>query len=113
MHMKGISLTFVKQIAGAKDAMNNPTYTTQDITVADCLVAPIREPMSDKEQQAMNQSLDQIRIHIPKTYTGDVGGSSVEWGGKTFQVDSDSIVFMNENTPTRWNRYFRGECVNG
>jgi len=36
----------------------------------------------------------------------------VQWGGKTFRVDSDSVEFMIENTPGRWNRYFRAESVN-
>lgn len=61
----------------------------------------------------MEQSRDQVRIHLPKAYTGDVSDSNVAWNGKLFKVDSDSVVFMNENTPTRWNRYFRAECVNG
>jgi len=110
--MKGISLTFVKQIAGAKDALNNPTYTTQNVVIDDCLIAPIIEPVSAREQQAINQSRDQIRIHIPKTSTADVTNSDVTWDGKVFHLDSDSTIFMNENTPTRWNRYIRGECIN-
>lgn len=61
----------------------------------------------------MEQSRDQVRIHLPKLFTGDVSDSTVAWNGKLFKVDSDSVVFMAENTPTRWNRYFRGECVNG
>lgn len=111
--MKGITLTFSKRTATGTDALNNPTYTTSDITVDDCLIAPISEPVSAREQQAMQQSRDQVRIHLPKTCTSDVSDSDVEWDGKTFHLDSDSVVFMNDNTPTRWNRYIRGECING
>jgi hypothetical protein len=110
--MKGISLTFVKRVEGTADALNNPTYTTTDVTVDDCLIAPIIEPVSAREKQAMEQSRDQIRIHMPKLSTADVSDSNVTWDGKVFHVDSDSTVFMADNTPGRWNRYFRAECIN-
>lgn len=110
--MKTVTLTFLKKTASGTDAMNNPTYTTTEIEVDGCLIAPITEPSSQREQQAMEQSKDQVRIHLPKTYTGDVSKSSVEWDGKTFLLDSDSVKFMDGNTPTKWNRYFRAESVN-
>ena len=111
--MKGITLTFAKQTEASSDAMGNPINTTADIEVADCLIAPITEPASAREQQAMEQSKDQVRIHLPKAYTGDVSDSDVTWNGKVFHLDSDSVIFMDENTPTRWNRYIRAESVNG
>jgi hypothetical protein len=111
--MKGITLTFVKQVSNGTDSFNNPTYTTSNVEVEDCLVAPITEPATAREQQAMEQSKDQIRIHLPKASTADVSDSELTWNGKVFHIDSDSVVFMDENTPTRWNRYFRGESING
>lgn len=111
--MKGITLTFAKKVQSGTDAMNDPVYTTTNIEVADCLIAPITEPTTAREKQAMSQSRDQVRIHLPKTFSGNVSNSSVTWDGKVFQLDSDSVKFMDENTPTRWNRYFRGESING
>ncbi len=111
--MKGVSLTFKKQVQTSLDAMNNPVSEIEEICVDNCLIAPIIEPATAREQQAMEQSRDQVRIHLPKTYEGDVSDSDVEWGGKTFHVDSSSVAFMAENTPTAWNRYFRAECMNG
>jgi hypothetical protein len=113
MVMKGMSITFSQKVANGTDDLNNPTYTEQDVTVADCLVAPITEPATAREQQAMDQSRDQVRVHIPKASTADVANSTFSYNGKTFTVDSDSVVFMDDNTPTRWNRYFRAECING
>lgn len=110
--MKGITLTFSKQVAAGTDALNNPTFTSTDIEVDDCLIAPITEPLNAREQQAITQSRDQVRIHMPKASTDDVSNSDVTYGGKTFHLDSDSVVFMDENTPTRWNRYFRAEAIN-
>lgn len=93
--------------------MNNPTYSETEIEVPDCLIAPITEPISAREQQAIDQHRDQVRIHLPKAYTGDVGNSDLDYDGKTFHLDSSSVKFMDENTPGRWNRYFRAEAVNG
>lgn len=110
--MKGITLTFVQKIANGTDALNNPTFTTQNVVVDDCLIAPIIEPITAREQQAVTQSRDQVRFHLPKAFTGDVTDSDVTYQGKKFHLDSDSVTFMDENTPTRWNRYIRGENVN-
>ena len=111
--MIGMNLVFVKQVVDSYDELNNPVCVPLNIFVDDCLVAPISEPTTAREQQAMEQSRDQIRIHLPKAYTGNVADSDVTYKGKVFHLDSDSVAFMEENTPTRWNRYFRAECING
>lgn len=110
--MVGMQLVFTQKVANGTDDLNNPTYTTQTVTVDDCLVAPITEPTTAREQQAMEQSKDQVRVHMPKASTADVGDSSFVYGGKTFRLDSSAVKFMDGNTPTRWNRYFRAESVN-
>lgn len=112
MLMKGITIEFTHREASGTDAFNNPTYTETQVEVEDCLVAPITEPATAREQQAMEQSRDQVRVHFPKTFTDSLAHASFVWGGKTFVLDSDSVPFMNENTPTRWNRYVRAESVN-
>lgn len=111
--MVGTTLSFKLHTATGTDAMGNPTYSEATINVDDCLIAPISEPSTAREQQAIAQSKDQVRIHLPKAFTGDVSDSEVDWDGKTFKLDSDSVVFMAGNTPTRWNRYFRAEALNG
>lgn len=110
--MKGMTITFRKRSAAGKDELNNPTYTYADVVVDDCLVAPPTEPVSVREQQAMEQSRDVVRVHLPKASDADISHSTFVYGGKKFTVDSDNVQFMNENTPTRWNRYFRAESVN-
>lgn len=112
MVMVGMEITFIQKVANGTDDLNNPTYTTQNVVVDDCLVAPITEPTTAREQQAMEQSKDQVRVHMPKASTADVGNSTFVYNGKTFKLDSSSVKFMDDNTPTRWNRYFRAESVN-
>ena len=109
--MRGITLTFKKKSdSSSYDDFGNPIPTVSEVKVDDCLIAPITEPSNAREEQAMQQQKIQVRIHLPKTFDGDVSDSDVEWGGQTFHLDSDSVVFMNENCPTRWNRYFRAEA---
>lgn len=110
--MKTTTLTFTKKVQGSDvDPFGNPITSTQDIVVNGCLIAPITEPSSHREEQAIEQGKIQVRIHLPKTFTGDVSDSDVTWDGKTFHLDSDSVAFMNENCPTAWNRYFRAEAI--
>lgn len=109
--MKGMTLEFKQKVTTGTDDFNNPTFEIVGISVPDCLIAPIIEPASVREHQAMHQSRDQVRIHLPKLFTGNVSGSYIAYQGKIFQLDSDSVSFMDENTPTRWNRYFRAESV--
>lgn len=110
--MKGVTLVFTKKTAGsAKDAFGNAIPVVTTVSVDDCLIAPITEPTTAREEQAIQQGKIQVRIHLPKAFDGDVSDSDVEWGGKTFHLDSDSVVFMTENCPTRWNRYFRAEAI--
>lgn len=113
MLMIGMTVTFTKQVANGTDELNDPTYTTTTITIDDCLIAPITEPTNAREAQALEQSRDQVRVHLPKLTTEDVSDSTFVYDGKTFRVDSDSVKFMDENTPGRWNRYFRAESING
>lgn len=108
----GMQITFTKRVANGKDDLNNDTYTDQEIVVDDCLIAPPTEPVSAREQQAIDQSRDVLRVHLPKASDDDISHSTFVWGGKTFTIDSDSTKFMDANTPGRWNRYFRAESVN-
>ena len=110
--IKGMKLTFKVQVQAGTDGMNNPVYNTQNVEVEDCLVAPV-VPSAAPEQQAMTQTRGLIEIHLPKTFTGDVGGSTVDYAGQTYRVDNSGAVYMEENTPGRWNRNFRAEVING
>lgn len=110
--IKGMQLTFKQKIKAGTDGMNNPVFDTQDIVVDDCLVAPV-VPSAAPEQQAMTQTRALIEIHLPKTFGGDVSGSTVYYDGQTYRLDNSGAAYMAENTPGRWNRTFRAEVVRG
>lgn len=113
MPMRGTTLTFTLHTQTGTDSMGNPIMTDTNISVDDCLIAPVTEPANEREAQAMQQSRDQVRIHLPKAFTGDISNSDVTWDGKKFHLDSDSVKFMAANTPTRWDRYIRAEAIGG
>lgn len=109
--MKTLTLVFKKKVQDGSDKFNNPIYKIEEITVDGCLIAPIAEPLDIKEAQAMQQNKIQCRVHLPKTFTEDVGNSTIEWNNRVWTVDSSSTSFMTENCPTKWNRYFRAEAI--
>lgn len=79
-----------------------PTGGFENITIADCLVANNGTP---------NASRPQILIHLPKTDTHNVDGSFVEYDGYDYFVTGTTAKQMDENTPTRWNRYAVAERI--
>lgn len=108
--MKTIPITFNKKIESDKDDFGNSTFTTEEVVVDGCLVGPTSEPLSKRDTEAMDQGVIRVRVHLPKTFTGDVSDSTFVYQGKTFRVDSCGVEFMTENCPTQWNRYFGAEA---
>lgn len=112
--MIGMTLSFTKRVAtGAKDSFNNPVYSTETVTVDDCLVAPTTEPYDRVESAALDRDVTLVRVHLPKASTADVSDSEFTYEGESFRVIGRPVKFMDENTPTRWNRYLRAESING
>lgn len=111
MLMIGTTIDFRKQVEIGRDELNNPLYDTVSVIVPDCLVGPTTEPSDARQPQAMTQYKDTMRVHLPKAFAGDVSSSYFLWQNKLFHLDSDSVVLMPENTPTRWNRYFKCESL--
>lgn len=112
--MKTIVLEFTKKIpTGAKDGLNNPIYTTDTFEISDCLIAPITEPLDRVESAALDRDVAIVRIHLPKSSIVDVSDCTTTYGGQTWRIVGKPVAFMNENTPTIWNRYVRAEAING
>lgn len=112
--MKTIVLEFTKRVAtGEKDGLNNPKYSEQTFTISDCLVAPASEPLDRVESSALDRNMSILRVHLPKSDSTSVENTSFNYGGRKWEVIGDPVPFMNENTPTMWNRYLRAESVNG
>lgn len=82
---------------------NHPTEEGfETFTVDDCLIANNGSP---------NASRPQILIHLPKTDKRAVEGSFVSYEGHEYHVVGVTVPQMDENTPTRWNRYVVAERI--
>lgn len=91
--MIGASVTF----------KNRPTVTgLETFTIDDCLIANNTTP---------NASRPQILIHLPKTDKRAVDGAFVSFEGHDWHVIGTTTTQMNENTPTRWDRYAIAERI--
>lgn len=86
--MKTISITF----------KNKPLEdgTVTDIVVNGCLIAQNGSPTLDRPQ---------ILVHLPKSFDGDVDGAFVNHEGHSYHVIGTRIKNMEDNTPTKWDRY--------
>lgn len=112
--MKTIALEFTKKVpTGAKDGLNNPIYSEDTFEIDGCLIAPITEPLDRVESAALDRDVAIVRIHLPKTSIADVSNCTTPYGGQIWRIVGKPVAFMNENTPTPWNRYVRAEAVNG
>ena len=63
--IEGMQVVFSKQVQNGTDELNDPTYTTQNITVDDVLIAPITEPANARESQAVCSQANQITPDFP------------------------------------------------
>lgn len=91
--MKSISVTF----------KNRPTSTgLETFVINDCMIANNGTP---------NSTRPQILIHLPKADSHVVDGAFVEYDGHDYHVIGTTAVQMDDNTPTRWNRYAIAERI--
>ena len=111
--MIGMTLDFKKRVQSGTDGFNNPVYSEETISIADCLIAPATEPVDRVESAALDRNATVVRIHLPKSDDRDVSNSDLTYDGETFRVIGRPVKFMDANTPTRWNRYMRAESING
>ena len=91
--MRTISVTF----------KNRPTvYGMETFVIDDCMIANNGSP---------NTTRPQILIHLPKTDTREVDGAFVSYDGYDYHVIGTTAAQMDDNTPTRWNRYAIAERI--
>lgn len=92
--MKGITVEFKNHPDG-----NGGLET---FSISDCLIANNGSP---------NAIRPQILIHLPKTDSHVVDGAWVNHNGFSWHVVGTTTPQMDENTPTRWNRYAIAERI--
>lgn len=91
--MKGIKVKF----------KNRPVIGGfETFEINDCLIANNGSPNSERPQ---------VIIHLPKTDDHKVDGAFVEYEGHDYHIIGTTVSQMDDNAPTRWDRYCIGERV--
>jgi len=112
--MKTIVLEFTKKVpTGAKNKLNEPVYSNETFEIDGCLIAPLQEPIDRVESAALDRNVAIVRLHMPKTDSTDISDCTTVFDGQVWRIIGKPVKFMDDNTPTLWNRYVRAEAVNG
>lgn len=106
-------MSFTKRVKTGVDDFNNPVYSSETLSIDDCLIGPPTEPYDRVETSALDRDITLVRVHLPQGNTVDVSDSEFMYDGQTFRVIGKPVKFMEENTPTRWSSYLRAEAVHG
>lgn len=101
--IRGEDVTVLRKSASGTDEMGEP------------IIAWVSEEVENVlwEQGSANNigdptrpdgTIDDVTIHLPKTYTTSVKGAEVEINGVRYAVIGDPIGYMPDLTPGAWNR---------
>lgn len=112
--IRGASVTVHHPAVESYDRLGNPVDTWTTETVSDVLIAPgATESLEASRPEGVQVAFS---LHFPKAWTGSLEGCKVElpvpWGG-TYRVIGSPQSYMDENTPTRWNRTVEVEVAHG
>lgn len=80
----------------------NEDGSLSSFCIEDCLVSQNGSPAAQRPQ---------VTVHLPKKDTHNVEGAWFEYDGSTYHVIGQTAKSMDENTPTRWNRYIIAEKI--
>lgn len=107
--------TILRAVASGFDSLGNVTYTDQPEQLAGVLVTP--GAMADLDAERQEGVTKQISVHIPKSYQATLHGCRIRFNSGiyagTWRVIGESVPYMPENTPGRWNRSALAVQVNG
>lgn len=92
--MKGVTVEFKNK--------PNEDGSTSNHLIADCLIGQNGSPTGSRPQ---------IIVHIPKTDDTDVTGAWINYRGGSYHVIGVTVPGIQENIPTRWNRYVVAEKI--
>lgn len=112
--IQGASIVVNRPYQAGTDRFNNVVYGMTGADVDDVLIAPGSTELLDASRpEGVSVA---YTLHFPKTYTDSLEGCTVElpapWTGE-YRVIGDPQPYMDENTPTRWNRPVEVEAAHG
>lgn len=110
--IRGRQAVVVRRVQSGTDEMGDPVFTETEETVANVLAAPSSTDEMDETNRAFGVVCE-MTFHFPKSYTASLEGCRVRWGGREYRVIGDPQPYMDENTPTPWNRAAKAVRADG
>jgi hypothetical protein len=113
--IRGTAVTVLRPSAPTVDRLGNevPGEPVPEV-VENVLVVP--GATADMEASRPAGVTVALTLHFPKAYAASLRGCSVElaapWAG-TYRVIGDPQPYMDDNTPTPWNRPVEVEVAHG
>jgi hypothetical protein len=93
--MKGITIQFKNKPNEQGDMLTNHK-------IHNCLIAQSGGPAVARPQ---------VIVHLPKDDPTNVEGAWFQYESNTYHVIGETVAGIEENVPTRWNRYVVAEKI--
>lgn len=111
MQIKGIDVVLHARTQNGTDALGNPTYTTEDVTVSNVLVAPTTvDDLIDRSRLEGTKEL--YTMGIPKGDAHVWLENTVTFFGKTWHCYAEKEG-IEANIPLAWNKTVYVERYDG
>lgn len=106
--MKGVTVVLHQRTQTGVDALNNPVYSTAQISVENVLVG---EPTTDEINDSISLYGKRIRymLGLPKGDAHVWTDTTVEIFGERCRTFGDTIQGIEANVPTPWHKKVRVE----
>lgn len=107
----GTTVELKRPVIAGTTEFNEQLSDYESEMVSNVLVAP--SSTSDLEAARPNGAKIALTFHFPKTYTQSLKDCLLVYEGREYKVIGDPQAYMQENTPSIWNRAATAEVVDG
>ena len=101
--MRGEDVTVTRRVLSGRDDMGEPVFATSTETVGNVLWHESTTDEMDESTRMYGVTCD-LSLDFPKSYKASLEGCHVTVRGTEYRVLGDPKGFMEQNTPTPWNR---------
>ena len=110
--IRGENVTVTRKVLSSRDGMGEPVFSTSTETVANVLWHESSTDEMDESTRMYGVTCD-LSLDFPKSYTASLEGCTVTVRGVDYRVLGDPKGYMEQNTPTPWNRPVRVARADG
>lgn len=106
--MRGVAVVLFEKTLSGHDALNNPIFTEQQVTVNNVLIG---QPTTDDVTSSVDLYGKKVEfmLGLPKGDNHTWTDVRVDFFGQSFHTFGDIIQGIEENVPTPWHKKIRVE----